>query len=92
MVRAPEPAAAHTAAFTIKHTHPAHPLGRPRVIVSTKVTKRATQRNLIKRRLRELWRELGKDHQSPHIYVKKAALAMSFAELRAEMAQALKRL
>jgi ribonuclease P protein component len=61
------------------------------VVVSGKLAKRATQRNLMKRRLRNIWRLVGTG-RPPYIYVKKAALAMSFQQLKDELAKAIKRI
>lgn len=63
-----------------------------RIIVSNKVTKKATQRNLIKRRIKEIWRSMfdHKPHPAICVYIRKPALAMSFAELKTELAKALK--
>lgn len=82
---------ADSPAFTLKYPPAREQTGKLRIVVSGKLTKRATQRNLIKRRLRHLWRVVG-NGLPPHIYVKKAALNMSFSELKDELARALKKI
>lgn len=59
-------------------------------MVSGKVAKKAVVRNLIKRRLRNIWQLVGSG-PAPYIYVKKAALAMPFAQLKSELSRLLKR-
>lgn len=60
----------------------------PRIIVSSKISKKATERNLIKRRFREAWRMIAPpNHFAVSIYIKKPALKMSFAQIKAELAR-----
>jgi ribonuclease P protein component len=57
-------------------------------IVSNKVDKRATKRNLLKRRLREANRSFLKDLKPGHnllIIAKKSALDLSFVELKKQI-------
>jgi ribonuclease P protein component len=57
-------------------------------VVSNKVDKRATQRNLLKRRLREANRSLLKDLKTGYnllIIAKKTALDLSFVELKKQL-------
>ncbi len=74
-----------SAAFVVKLPQGKNISKKIRVIVSTKVSKKATERNKIKRQLREIWHSL-KINQLPlpHVYVKKAALSMSFNQLKDE--------
>jgi RNase P protein component len=76
-------------AFTLKYPPARDSAKRIRIVVSAKVAKKATQRNLIKRRLRQAWGLVG-GGQPPHLYIKKAALTMSFAQLKAELSRLLK--
>lgn len=58
------------------------------LVVSNKVDKRATQRNLLKRRLREAHRSLLNDIKPGYnllIIAKKSALELSFAELKKQL-------
>lgn len=80
----------HSAAFTLKHPYNAKPLAKPRIIISAKVAPKAVDRNRLKRRMREILRSMGKDKASFHIYIKKVALGMSFAQLKSELEKALK--
>ena len=64
-----------------------------RVVVSTKIAKKAVDRNKLKRRLREIWRAL------PHekgarvtVYTRREALNLDFASLSAQFASAIKKL
>jgi len=82
---------ADSPAFTLKYPPEGEQTGKLRVVVSGKLAKRATQRNLIKRRLKNIWQLVGAG-QPPYIYVKKAALAMSFQQLKDELAKAIKRI
>ena len=74
-----------SAAFVVKLPQGNNISKKIRVIVSTKVSKKATERNKIKRQLREIWHSLKiNQFPSPHVYVKKAALSMSFSQLKDE--------
>ena len=77
-------------AFTLKYPPVSGQAKRIRIVVSAKVAKKATQRNLIKRRLRNIWQLIGSG-QPPYLYIKKAALTMSFAQLKAELTRLLQR-
>jgi len=78
-------------AFTLKYPPVRDRVAkRIRIVVSAKVAKKATQRNLIKRRLRHAWQLIGSG-PLPYIYVKKAALLMSFAQLKAELSRLMKK-
>ncbi|MFA5270017.1 MAG: ribonuclease P protein component [Patescibacteria group bacterium] len=77
---------ADSPAFTLKYPPARDAARRIRIVVSAKVAKKATQRNLIKRRLRHIWQSIGSG-PLPHIYVKKAALTMTFAQLKSELAR-----
>ena len=69
-------------ALTLKYVKPSLRPGL-RTAVGTKVSPKATQRNLLKRRLREIWRSLPiPSGVAATIYVKPVALKMSFAELK----------
>ncbi|MBN2585537.1 ribonuclease P protein component [Patescibacteria group bacterium] len=81
---------ADSPAFTLKYPPSSDRAKRIRVVVSAKVAKKAVMRNLIKRRLRDIWRLIGSG-PLPHIYVKKAALTMSFAQLKAELDRLIKK-
>ena len=60
------------------------PVAPLRVVVSSKVAKKATVRNLIRRRIREIWRQLPvPPNLSVALYTKTAILDKSFAELKA---------
>lgn len=85
-----KPRSVHSAAFTLKYPYDAKPLANPRIIVSNKVAPKAVDRSKVKRRIREILRSIGKDKASFHIYVKKTALNMSFAQLKSELEKALK--
>lgn len=82
---------ADSPAFTLKYPPAREQTGKLRVVVSGKLAKRATQRNLMKRRLRNIWQLVGTG-RPPYVYVKKAALAMSFQQLKDELAKAIKRI
>lgn len=58
--------------------------GKLRVVVSSKISKKATERNLIKRRVKEAWRLIS-SKQAVCIYAKKPALLMSFAQIKVEL-------
>lgn len=77
----------HHPALTLKYIRP-HRRPGLRVVVGIKTAKQATKRNLLKRRLREIWRQLAipKD-VSAILYTKAAILKLSFAELRAIVAK-----
>lgn len=82
---------AHQSAFRLELVASREP--GLRVVVSSKVAKLATRRNLLKRRLREIWRHL--PHRPPGqltVYTKKAALDMSFQELAAQLSSGLTQL
>jgi len=59
-----------------------------RIIVSSKISKKATERNLIKRRFREAWKIVAPpSYPAVSIYIKKPAFKMSFAQIKAELAR-----
>ena len=92
MVKNQGPQSVKTPAFILKYPSGVKLQDEPRVIVSTKISKQATQRNRIKRRLKEAWRSLsGVQVPPPCIYVRKVALGMSFAQLKMELEKTLKR-
>lgn len=73
----------HHPVLTLKYVRPSRHPGL-RVVVGMKTSKRATTRNLLKRRLREIWRELPIPADVlATLYTKAEALKLSFAELRA---------
>lgn len=82
---------ADSPAFTLKYPPLREQTDKLRVVISGKVAKKATQRNLMKRRLRHAWGLVGTG-RPPYIYVKKAALALSFSALKEELAKSLKRI
>jgi len=67
-------------------------LGRIAVIVDTKVSKRAVVRNLIKRRVRSIVRELGLPQGDLVIRVWKGGDALSFDQLHQQVRQCLGKL
>lgn len=74
--------------LTIKYLINSDNIPKIGLVVSNKVDKRASARNLLKRRLREINRSLLKDlkpNYSLLIIAKKAALALSFAELKKQI-------
>jgi len=74
-----------SSAFVIKFPRGKDISKKIRVIVSAKVSKKAIERNKIKRQLREIWHSLkAKQLPPPHVYIKKAALSMSFDQLKNE--------
>ena len=81
---------ADSPAFTLKYPPTRDQAKRIRIVVSAKVAKKATQRNLIKRRLRNIWQSVGSG-PLPYIYVKKAALTMPFAQLKSEFQRLIKK-
>ncbi|MBU1092624.1 ribonuclease P protein component [Patescibacteria group bacterium] len=59
------------------------PSQRLRVVISTKIAKKATIRNLIRRRVKEVWRQLSiPTDLVVAIYTKSAILDKSFAEIK----------
>lgn len=71
----------HHPALTLKYLRPAKHPGL-RVVVGGKVSRKATERNLLKRRLREIWRTLPiPPDVAATLYTKSATLNLSFAEL-----------
>lgn len=92
MVRNQRSQSTKSPVFTLKYPSGVKLQGGPRVIISTKISKKATQRNRIRRRLKEAWRSLSGAHVSPpYIYVRKMALGMSFVQLKRELEKTLKR-
>jgi ribonuclease P protein component len=56
--------------------------------VGVKVSPKATQRNLLKRRLREIWRVMSiPSDVAVTLYTTKTTLGLSFAELKRVVAQ-----
>ena len=73
----------HHPALTLKYIKPARYAGL-RVVVGTKVSKKATERNRLKRQLREIWRKLPvASDVAATLYTKSSTLSLSFAELTA---------
>ncbi|MFA5967357.1 MAG: ribonuclease P protein component [Patescibacteria group bacterium] len=73
----------HHPALTLKYIEPARRSGL-RIVVGTKVSKKATERNQLKRRLREIWRSLPiVPNVAATFYTKSTVLPLSFAELKA---------
>jgi ribonuclease P protein component len=64
-------------------------MGRLRIVVSAKVSKKATERNLMRRRIKEIWRLLS-PKTAVCIYVRKPALLMSFAQIKNELTRILR--
>lgn len=57
-----------------------------RVVVSTKISKKAIVRNRLRRQIKEAWRLLKITKiPAPHIYVKKIALDKSYQEIAREL-------
>lgn len=81
---------AHSPAFTLKYPPIREQTGKLRIVVSNKLTKKSTVRNLLKRRLRHAWQLVGSG-QPPYLYVKKEALKMSFTQLKNELSRLIKR-
>jgi len=78
----PERAIYHPA-LTLKYVKPSRRPGL-RVVVGTKISKKATERNRLKRRLREIWRNLAiPANVAATLYTKPITLTLSFAELKA---------
>jgi ribonuclease P protein component len=77
----------HHPALTLKYLRPSrHP--SLRVVVGVKVSPKATQRNLLKRRLREIWRVIPiPSDVAVTLYTTKATLGLSFAELKRAVVQ-----
>jgi len=77
-------------AFSVKSLDPrVSKKSQLRVVVSVKVSKKATERNLIKRRIKEVWRVVS-PKRAVCVYVKKPALLLSFAEIKAELTRLLR--
>ena len=54
-----------------------------RIVVGTKLSKKATVRNQLKRRVREIWRQLAiPPNVRITLYAKQPALSIKFAELK----------
>ncbi|MFH0912380.1 MAG: ribonuclease P protein component [Patescibacteria group bacterium] len=85
----------HHPAFTLRYSgaRPPRPV-KLRVVVSTKLSKKATERNRLRRRVREIWRVLPVTTLPPvvTIYMKSLSLNMSFAELRMAITRIIPRL
>ena len=72
----------HHPALTLKYVRPARRPGL-RVVVGVKTASKATQRNLLKRRLREVWRAAAVPPDvMATIYTSKATLDLSFTDLK----------
>lgn len=57
-----------------------------RVVVSTKISKKAVVRNRLRRQIKEAWRLLKITKiPAPHIYVRKIALDKSYQEIAQEL-------
>ncbi|MBU1083335.1 ribonuclease P protein component [Patescibacteria group bacterium] len=76
-------------AFSVKPLNLRTSRARLRVVVSGKISKKATERNLIRRRVKDAWRLISSE-EAVCIYVKKPALSMSFAQIKAELSQNLR--
>jgi len=91
---------AHQSAFRLELTPLRSSEVDLRVVVSTKVTKKAVERNRLKRRLREIWRALSpiplRPPASPGyrvtVYTKKIALETGFSDLSRQLIAGLKQL
>lgn len=71
----------HHPALTLKYVVPSRRPGL-RVVVGVKVSKKATERNLLKRRLKEIWRKLSLPPDvAATFYTKADTLKLSFTEL-----------
>jgi len=72
----------HHPALTLKYVRPSRRPGL-RVVVGVRVSKKATERNLLKRRLREIWRQLPIPLDvAATFYTKQITLKLSFSELQ----------
>ena len=72
----------HHSALTLKYVESAQHPGL-RIVVGTKVSKKATERNQLKRRLKEIWRQLPvAPDVAVTLYTKTTTLLLSFAELK----------
>jgi len=65
---------------------------RPRIVISHKVDKRATVRNRLRRQISTLLRQAKLTNRAIVVIVRKELLALSFAELKSELGQALNRI
>ena len=70
-----------TLRYFVNHSAPSRS-SRSRVVVSTKVSKKATERNRLKRQIRAIWQRLTLPPGARvAIYTKPDALSLSFQEL-----------
>lgn len=60
-------------------------LSRPVIVISKKVSKKATGRNLLRRRIRAIVRPFAAENSSFFIIAKPGALDLSFKELQNEI-------
>jgi len=81
-----------SSAFIVKFPLSAKSTDKIRVVISTKIAKKAVVRNKLKRQIKEAWRLLKiTKTAAPHIYVKKTALGRSYKEIAQELKNVLKK-
>jgi len=82
-----------SSAFVVKFPLRPQAKDKIRVVVSTKIAKKAVARNRVRRLIKEAWRLSETSNlPQPHIYTKKTVVNLSFEEIKNEISKILKKI